>query len=582
MTDNLGNTPVSNTSYNVFGLPTGLTLGSGDSDAYGYDPNTGRMTSYQFNVNGQSMVGNTTWNANGTLNQLAITDPFNSSNQQTCNYVYDDLARAASVNCKLNPSGTPNWTQTFSFDAFGNIDKTGSNGGTSFLPTYTSNPPTNRYASLPSGTPSYDANGNVLADGFHNYTWDADGNSVTMSDDPTTITFDALGRIAEEYSGGYAQFVYGPDGSKLSMMFRQTLAREQVPMPGGGEALYSNYTPPLALVNYLHANGQGSTPLGTVPNRTIAMDGAFAPYGEPFAGNPFGDFTGQVNDTQNDLYDFLYREYQLTQGRWVSPDPAGLAAVNPANPQSWNRYAYVTNNPLALIDPLGLGDCGGDTNKPCNDPVTGCTWDPGSNTLKCPGEGGPGGGGGGGGGVLQPGGCAEIIVDGVDTGNTCGGQGGSGNSGTTPRGGGAGTGGAANNGTQKPCPAVPAHPANANVNSNIATTNFVYYANWLNPPTQAAFTDAWLVSQVRPNGPWDYKTQGQQYDAFGNFNFGATGGAAGIPLQVLQAGAGAVSTLVGTNSSQYGSWYQPPLYGHAPAKSDMIAAGYAYYQQGCK
>jgi Bacterial toxin 44 len=139
---------------------------------------------------------------------------------------------------------------------------------------------------------------------------------------------------------------------------------------------------------------------------------------------------------------------------------------------------------------------------------------------------------------------------------------------------------AANNRT--PCPAVPVHPANANVNSNIALTNVVYYANWLNPPTQAAFTDAWLVSMVAPNAPWDYKTQGQQYDAFGNFNFGATGAAAGIPLQVLQAGAGAVSTLVGTNSSQYGSWYQPPLYGHAPIKSQTIAAGYAYYQQGCK
>jgi len=141
---------------------------------------------------------------------------------------------------------------------------------------------------------------------------------------------------------------------------------------------------------------------------------------------------------------------------------------------------------------------------------------------------------------------------------------------------------AANNGPQKACPAVPAHPANANVNSNIALTNVVYYANWLNPPTQMAFTDAWLVSMVAPKAPWDYKTQGQQYDAFGNFNFGATGAAAGIPLQVLQAGAGAVSALVGTNSSQYGSWYQPPLYGHAPIKSQTIAAGYAYYQQGCK
>jgi hypothetical protein len=38
----------------------------------------------------------------------------------------------------------------------------------------------------------------------------------------------------------------------------------------------------------------------------------------------------------------------------MTPDPAGLAAVNPSNPQSWNRYAYVSNNPLALVDPFGL------------------------------------------------------------------------------------------------------------------------------------------------------------------------------------------------------------------------------------
>ncbi len=373
MTDNLGNTPVSNTSYNVFGLPTGLALGSGDSDAYVYDPNTGRMTKYQFNVNGQSMVGNITWNPNGTLEQLAITDPFISSDQQTCKYVYDDLARAASINCTLNPSGTANWTQAFSFDAFGNIDKTGNNGGISFLPTYTSNPPTNRYASLPSGTPSYDANGNVLADGFHNYTWDADGNWATI--DGAVIIYDALDRIVDEGPG--LPYVYGPDGSKLGWYAnQQALGNERAPMPGGGRAVYGS-NPPLALQQYWHANWQGSTPLATGPNRTVYQDGAFAPYGEPFAGYPNGDFTGQVNDWDPDLYDFLYREYQLTQGRWVSPDPAGLAAVNLANPQTWNRYAYVTNNPQALTDPLGLGDCGGDTSFDCNspDPCAGTAWE---------------------------------------------------------------------------------------------------------------------------------------------------------------------------------------------------------------
>jgi RHS repeat-associated protein len=64
-----------------------------------------------------------------------------------------------------------------------------------------------------------------------------------------------------------------------------------------------------------------------------------------------------VEDNQNEtgtLDDFMYRRYSTTQGRWISPDPAGLAAVDPTNPQTWNRYAYVTNQPLSFTDPLGL------------------------------------------------------------------------------------------------------------------------------------------------------------------------------------------------------------------------------------
>src|SRR5271157_3156081 len=42
------------------------------------------------------------------------------------------------------------------------------------------------------------------------------------------------------------------------------------------------------------------------------------------------------------------------QGRWLVPDPAGLAAVDLTNPQTWNRYAYANNNPLGNVDPFGL------------------------------------------------------------------------------------------------------------------------------------------------------------------------------------------------------------------------------------
>jgi hypothetical protein len=40
-------------------------------------------------------------------------------------------------------------------------------------------------------------------------------------------------------------------------------------------------------------------------------------------------------------------------GRFTSPDPL-LSSGRPIYPQSWNRYSYVINHPLSLIDPDGL------------------------------------------------------------------------------------------------------------------------------------------------------------------------------------------------------------------------------------
>src|SRR5438874_1415212 len=50
----------------------------------------------------------------------------------------------------------PQRSQTFTYDLFGNINKSGS---VSFQPSY--DLATNHYVTLPSGTPTYDANGNL-------------------------------------------------------------------------------------------------------------------------------------------------------------------------------------------------------------------------------------------------------------------------------------------------------------------------------------------------------------------------------------------------------------------------------------
>jgi hypothetical protein len=48
---------------------------------------------------------------------------------------------------------------------------------------------------------------------------------------------------------------------------------------------------------------------------------------------------------------FNARSLQLRTGRFNRPDPLFAGAMG--NPQGWNRYAYVGNNPLKYVDPTG-------------------------------------------------------------------------------------------------------------------------------------------------------------------------------------------------------------------------------------
>jgi DNA-binding helix-hairpin-helix protein with protein kinase domain len=41
-------------------------------------------------------------------------------------------------------------------------------------------------------------------------------------------------------------------------------------------------------------------------------------------------------------------------GRFMSPDPGKINLKHLANPQKWNKYPYVLNNPLSMIDPDGM------------------------------------------------------------------------------------------------------------------------------------------------------------------------------------------------------------------------------------
>lgn len=230
--------------------------------------------------------------------------------------------------------------------------------------------------------------------------------------------------VEQNRSGAYTEIVYAPGGQKLALTNGQTLQKAFVPLPANATAVYTS----TGLDHYRHADWLGSARMTSTPTRTVSSTTAYAPFGETYAQSGSSDlsFTGQNSDTSSGVYDFMFREYG-TQGRWPSPDPAGLAAVNPSYPQSWNRYAYVMNNPLAYIDRSGLA-CVYLTDS--GDEIESIDFN--SDEGECAGNGGiwidpvnttvyvNGGSDGGFGSGLPPSGCADYYQDGIFLGTQCG------------------------------------------------------------------------------------------------------------------------------------------------------------------
>lgn len=289
-------------------------------------------------------------------------------------------------------SGFSGWSQTFGYDAYGNVTTSG-NG--QFQPGYNTN---NQMQCA-----VYDADGNATNDCEHTYSWDAYGRPTAV--DGVSITYDAFGRPVEQSSGGNnTEIQYSPTGFVMYLLNGTTVVKAWVPMPAGTALVVTPSTS-----YYRHADWEGSSRLASTTSRTVYYDGEYAPFGQPYAQSGTSDpnFTGMDQNVASGIYDFPMREYNGNEARWPSPDPGGLASVNPTDPQTWNRYAYVRNSPLMLTDLFGLDpgcfgfDVPGGVGIWCPPPIIPILpIDPGT----CPTESClvpptiPGGGGGGGGG----------------------------------------------------------------------------------------------------------------------------------------------------------------------------------------
>ena len=106
---------------------------------------------------------------------------------------------------------------------------------------------------------------------------------------------------------------------------------------------------------YYHTDFLGSVVAATDESGTLLWRESYRPFGERIdrevstkENTPF--YTGKPHDDDTGLSYFGARDHDPIVGRFLGIDPVD---VDPANLHSFNRYAYVNNNPYRYVDPDG-------------------------------------------------------------------------------------------------------------------------------------------------------------------------------------------------------------------------------------
>jgi RHS repeat-associated protein len=201
----------------------------------------------------------------------------------------------------------------------------------------------------PNRTLTYDSNGNLTNNGAgQSYQWDAENRlvSVTQATGVTGFVYDGLGHRLQETFGGSVikQWVWCGDqpceerDANGNVTKRFYVQGEQI----GGVPYYFTRDHLGSVREMVDANG------------TIRARYDYDPFGRmtKISGDLSADFgfAGNLYHQATNLNLTLFRAYDPNLGRWLSRDPIGENG-------GLNLYGYVGNNPVNLLDPLGLCDC---------------------------------------------------------------------------------------------------------------------------------------------------------------------------------------------------------------------------------
>ena len=301
---------------------------------------------------------------NGNVQSQTITVPTVSTTAgftATQSYTYDSLNRLKSAEETIpNQTG---WKQTFQYDRYGNrnFDEANTTASINF-------PKNCGGAVCSTDVPVVNPTIDITKNRLNSYTYDASGNT-TKDAQSRKFTYDAENKqtkveTVDSYNNPTStvgEYFYDGDGRRVKKYVPSTGETTIFVYNASGQlvAEYATQTSATPQVSYLTNDHLGSPRINTDANGAVISRHDYQPFGEEIARGGYGaddvrkQFTGYERDIESELDFAQARYYNSKHGRFTSPDEP-FADQYEDDPQSWNLYVYVGNNPLFFTDPTGL------------------------------------------------------------------------------------------------------------------------------------------------------------------------------------------------------------------------------------